>query len=410
MSTPDFIALVKDGLEHLYDPACLREHPLTRVLLPERLRPGVKSTQALRQVLLDAIDSLRRDTSPPSGAPWSRDHQILQLRYVEALPFREVMARLGLGQAQYFRNLRHAHQTIATLLWESVPAEARSAATTRAEAPGRRPPYAEVDAATHHGESLTDLNDTTRAVVELLRDVVANHDVVVCTQVPAQPLVVPGNRTALRQFVITAVGYVLGGARGGQIVISTMERPEHVIFSLTYEGALSDVGLQTNQAIERLALLRQLIESLHGALSVEKRTDGLAITAEIPVQRRTLLVIDDSPDMVQLVSRLIADQNYTVLSATTVSDGLAIARSAHPDVILVDIMLPGQDGWDAIQALKHDPSTQEIPILVCTVLGESDLALALGAAEFIRKPLTRDGLLAALARWADPLARRVGEH
>lgn len=412
---PEFVALVRDALEHLYDLVYLRDHPLALALSRDCLPPDVGNTLALRQVLLDAIDSLVLSDSLPSDTRQERDHRVLQLRYVEALPFREVATRLGLSQAQYYRDLRHAHEAIATLLWESAcrmetRSETAPAETISEEGSPLSPLYAEVEAATRDAESLTDLSSAICGVMGLLREIASSRNVEVSAVLPTRPLMIHGNRTALRQFVITAVGYLLGGAHGGHIVLSNGESAEGATLSLLYEGALSEAGLRTSQAMERLGVMRQLVQSLQGILNVEQRPDGLAIVVEMPVQRRIVLVIDDNPNMVQLIGRLVADQNYTILSAQSVREGLAQARSCRPDVILVDIMLPGQDGWDALQALKHDPATQEIPVLVCTVLEESELALALGAAEFIRKPLTRAGLLAALARWTAPSPQQAGER
>jgi len=98
-------------------------------------------------------------------------------------------------------------------------------------------------------------------------------------------------------------------------------------------------------------------------------------------------------------------RGYSVMSAGTVADGFALAVSKQPDVILLDVMLPEEDGWDALQALKHHPATQAIPVLVCSVLPEAALAHALGAAEFARKPISQAELLAALDRCVAAAAR-----
>ena len=94
----NFVDLVKDALEHLYDPASLRDHVLVGHLRPDRLPRGTGPAQALRQTLLDGVEQLNYSASPPSAAKPNRAHQILVLRYVEVLPFRDVMAELSLSQ------------------------------------------------------------------------------------------------------------------------------------------------------------------------------------------------------------------------------------------------------------------------------------------------------------------------
>lgn len=74
-----------------------------------------------------------------------------------------------------------------------------------------------------------------------------------------------------------------------------------------------------------------------------------------------------------------------------------------PDAIILDVMLPSADGYEALQTLRSDPITASIPVVVCTVLKQRDLALALGATDFLAKPATQGALLAALARcWVSP--------
>ncbi|MBI2941716.1 MAG: hypothetical protein HYY04_14895, partial [Chloroflexi bacterium] len=120
--SPDFVSLVKDALEHLYDPARLGDHPLVGLLLPERLPSGASRAQALRQALLDGIDRLDPGPAVPAGSRAHRAQQVLALRYVEALSYREAMAELGLSQTQFHRDQRHAFDCLAALLWETASA------------------------------------------------------------------------------------------------------------------------------------------------------------------------------------------------------------------------------------------------------------------------------------------------
>lgn len=415
-----FVDLVKDALEHLYDPLHLEEHPLARMLLPERLPPGVSRVEALRQVLLDSIDRL--DASVPSGSRQDRLHKILELRYVEALPYREVMAELALSQPQYHREQRRAVVTLASMLHEIVEglsqeqaglgagitgAPAASAQQALPQA-GLTQPFTEIDAAIHQGETVVDLCDLADGVIEMLRPIAANRGVVLIQERPTRPVLMRGSRTAIRQLLISLIGWLLDGVGGGQLVLSSRMANADVVLDIVRDGMRRDGAREDVEAREGLEDAERLLQSLGGVLRVSRGLDHTAATVRLPASHRLVLVIDDNPDIVQLISRFVADQGYAVVAAENVPEGLDLARSIMPDVIILDIMIPEKDGWDALQALKHDPATQDIPILVCTVLRESQLALALGAAEFIRKPLTVPCLLDALARWAhrSPLTAR----
>jgi CheY-like chemotaxis protein len=87
---------------------------------------------------------------------------------------------------------------------------------------------------------------------------------------------------------------------------------------------------------------------------------------------------------------------YRVVTAQTGHEAIDLARQLHPDVITLDLMMPDQDGWDLLQVLLNQVDTQGIPIIVCSVLRQKDLALSLGATAFLEKPVTQQALLSAL--------------
>lgn len=396
--TPEFVALVKDALDHLYVPLFLREHPLGDVMLEEALPPGPLREQSLRQALLDAIDRLRTSPSSPVFDRQRRAHQLLELRYVDGLHYRDIMRTLTISQSQYHREQRYALEVISALVWDT----SRSRTRNSPESIGRVSLHTEVRAAAHDSSSLTDLYQAAREALEILGPVARQKGIALSESLPSRPVLLFGNRTAVRQLVISVLGYVLGGASGGRLVLTEEASGSGIVLRAVYEGSVSAPSLETPEETERLTVIRDLLESLHGELGVDRGPDRVAVAITLPLQRRSLLVIDDNPGMVQLVTRLLADQDYAVLSGGSVPEGLELARASRPDAILLDIMIPMQDGWDALQILKHDPATLDIPILVCTVLAERELAMALGAAEFIQKPPTRAGLLTALARWTAP--------
>ena len=77
---------------------------------------------------------------------------------------------------------------------------------------------------------------------------------------------------------------------------------------------------------------------------------------------------------------------------------LSLARQLQPQAITLDVMMPTIDGWEVLQMLQTDPETQHIPVIVCSVWDEPELASSLGAAGFLKKPITQKDLLSALAR------------
>jgi CheY-like chemotaxis protein len=84
------------------------------------------------------------------------------------------------------------------------------------------------------------------------------------------------------------------------------------------------------------------------------------------------------------------------VSARSGEDGLRTVQQVMPDAILLDLMMPGMDGWELLQRLRTDGDTQDIPVIICSVINDPELAYSLGASKFVPKPVTRETLLEAL--------------
>lgn len=118
------------------------------------------------------------------------------------------------------------------------------------------------------------------------------------------------------------------------------------------------------------------------------------ITLHLPLAGQTqILVIDDHQAILQLFERYLAPHHYEVKKAQSGLEGLAMAAENPPDLIILDVMMPAMDGWQVLRSLKQNPITQEIPIIICSVLKEPELALSLGAQVYLKKPVDRLDLL-----------------
>jgi CheY-like chemotaxis protein len=83
-----------------------------------------------------------------------------------------------------------------------------------------------------------------------------------------------------------------------------------------------------------------------------------------------------------------------------------MAEEQAPQVIVLDVMMPERDGWTVLGQLREHPKTHDIPVIVCSILSQEQLALTLGAAQFLRKPVTRQALLSALDHQIEPATRK----
>jgi PAS domain S-box-containing protein len=113
-----------------------------------------------------------------------------------------------------------------------------------------------------------------------------------------------------------------------------------------------------------------------------------------------VLIIDDDATARTLLRRHLAKAGYRVEEAADGRTGLERARALRPQVITLDVMMPGMDGWAVLDALKADPMLADTPVVMATILDERRLGLSLGASDYITKPIDRQRLLAAVERVA----------
>jgi CheY-like chemotaxis protein len=116
-------------------------------------------------------------------------------------------------------------------------------------------------------------------------------------------------------------------------------------------------------------------------------------------------VIDDDPDTLDLLGRALVGAGFRVVTASGGEEALELARTLAPSAITLDVIMPGMDGWAVLRELKTDPQTRDIPVIMVTMTDDRDLGYALGATEFLTKPIQRDQLVRLLERQSsDPEA------
>lgn len=127
-------------------------------------------------------------------------------------------------------------------------------------------------------------------------------------------------------------------------------------------------------------------------LPVKSEKNDQAINFSNPITRKdkpkgkTVLLIDDDPHIHKDVETALSETDFEVVHALNGEKGIALAKSTKPDVIILDILMPGMDGWSVLSALKSDQNLASIPVIILTIVSESDLGYALGAIDYLRKP------------------------
>ena len=126
-------------------------------------------------------------------------------------------------------------------------------------------------------------------------------------------------------------------------------------------------------------------------MSLSSGVDRRQIDAAVTMARERVLVVDDERDILELVKYNLDKEGYQVTVVATGEDALAAARTRLPDIVILDLMLPGVDGLEVCRRLKADPTTRAIPIVMLTAKGdEADVVtgLELGASDYVTKPFS----------------------
>jgi len=118
--------------------------------------------------------------------------------------------------------------------------------------------------------------------------------------------------------------------------------------------------------------------------------------------KRRLLYIEDEQEMIELVRLILARRGFEVVGANGGREGLEAVRTQTPDLVLLDLMMPGMDGWDVYQQMKADEATQNIPVIIVTAKAQSiDKVLGLHIAkvdDYISKPFSPQELVESIEK------------
>jgi signal transduction histidine kinase/CheY-like chemotaxis protein len=263
------------------------------------------------------------------------------------------------------------------------------------------------------------------------------------------------DRTRLRQVLFNLLGNACKFTEDGRISLIAERRTTDGTESLQFDIVDTGIGL-TQEQIGKLfqnfvqvdssnvrklggtglglAISRRFCELMGGGISVEseygkgsifrvwlpagKVKDRLATGETIEaaaakaqanqngrVRSGTVLVIDDDPNAQELMRRCLASEGFQVVVAANGEEGLARARELHPAFITLDVVLPRMDGWAVLNTLKSDPRVCNIPVVMVTVVDDKNLGFALGASDYVTKPIDRGRLQTLIRKY-----HTAGDH
>lgn len=400
----------------LYDPSVIRTSPLTELFEVEQRRNPMF---ALQYLILNAIEALKPNSTMPATSRNWRVYQILRRRYSEQATQREVALELGLGLRQMQREEKLARRTLAEYLWATYDLENRVKPRPPAPAQAIVPSVIPTIHVPSPAEELEKLRETVPAQVTTIEPVIqevlktlgpslASLGVSVEYKVEESLPRVWSRGAVLQQALVSLVSLAIRTRPGGVIYIQPQVERQQVCLLIQTSASLQRPAFPVKDPGKALQAIEQLMPLCRGSLEImEWGEEGLPFAARITLstlEQATVLVIDDNTDTRQLFRRYLVGSHYHFVGAAGAEEGLALALELTPQLIVLDVMMPGQDGWSLLGRLREHPQTDHIPVIISTILPQEELALDLGAAGFIRKPVSQSALLSTLDR---QLARQV---
>jgi CheY-like chemotaxis protein len=387
----EFLAEVRDAITHLYDYAHLAGHPLALRLRARLGADASVATHSLRRTLLEHIEALRPpENTPPKDAAW-RPYAMLYHRYVLGQELDEVERELNLGRRQLQREQLRALRAVALSLWAQCGALA---------AKGEPPQVSEEllqeisRAATEQQQC--DVWEQFQSALEAVSALAHAHGVALQAQEPQARLHVRADPALFRQLLVGSLSFAVRWAGAQRLTVTAQRALGDVVCVLSAEPAASPKGETQPDALPET--LTYLAEVQGARLSQHWEQGKRMLKIGLPLARpdRTVLVIEDNPDLVALYNRYVEGHGYRLIVESDSSRALHTVAEIMPDAVLLDVMMRDVDGWQILKRLKQDPALQHIPVAMCSVLDERELASSLGAAAYLRKPIRPAQLLECL--------------
>jgi CheY-like chemotaxis protein len=427
-----FAGNLRRALHHLYDPVELRKSPLLPLF---GLDPST-GIAPLRQILESAIESLKPAVTVSAQADAWRTYRTLNHRFIEQFSQASVSANLGLSVRQLRRQERLALQTLADWLIQRYGLNLDELSLSEADAisaegmdsgdevdltpapplPGSRAPNEDaieqelkwIEQSFPSGQIAVAAAVT--AALQTVKPLMTASTVSCECDLPDGLPHLQAQSVTVRQVLLNILTAAIRTVPGGTVrVMAGYQPPDpHVWLNIEPRAAGEPhidphidphCGPHTMPAGENLRIARDLVNLCGGSLEMGAEAPGVPFTARLllpAVEQVPVLVIDDNTDTLQLVHRCLSNSRYQCVGAHDPAQVQGLMEQYQPRAILLDVMLPSIDGWDLLGRLRENPGTAGIPVIICTILPQEELALQLGAAAFLRKPVTRELLLQKL--------------
>lgn len=427
----DFQDLVRDALLHMHDVAYLQTHPLAWLVGGAEPSATVRG-KLLYRAIMEALEQTRPALGTAADSRAWRAYRILELRYVDGREASDVMQQVALSKNQYHRDHNRALRAVTSILWDRWRLDERWKSTQAAGSTPAELVRVEVECLEQSrqrgGPGRIAPAEVLLGVAELLRPLCLQRGVSLRIDAPSQLPPISGDRVALRQALLTVLARAVNATANGLVVVdasgksggvevrvtlATAEAPHGgpVHFArrasapgahhLAGEGCRGETAAGQPDRLLGVEESRPFVDQLGGSVVCRRLPEEIECWEVVfgfpAADRPRLLVVDNSTDFIRLVERYLAGEGWEVVGAPDVDTAYSLVEQERVNAVLLDVVIPERDGWELLLALKANSATKHLPVIVCSVLGEPEVAVSLGAAGYLRKPLDKPTLVKALA-------------
>lgn len=378
-----FASALRDALNQLHDPLYQPPH-----FLADALGGSGMNGESVQEFVRGGIESLRPTEDEPVGSRRQRIYDVLQLRYMQGVTQETTASRLDMTPRHLRREQSAAIEALARLLWEKrlQPFFEAASDVKRAQL------HQDVEALYRHDPStVSELDKVLAGVVTLISAVAERRSILVALHPIAPGLAIPLPAAQFRPLIVSLLTEMVRQVSGGGAVhIDAAPAPEQV-------NIIIAAGPVASAHAPEDSLAGELLRASGGRLDLQQVGDGLHLTLTFPLRRMyKIAVVEDNPDVIHTYQRYTRDTRYLIAPVEDFGRPIDEIERMTPDLVLLDVMLPGVDGWELLSRLKAHPRLHSTPVVICSVLEEEELALALGAARCLSKPLRYDKLIETL--------------
>jgi len=383
---------LKQALRALYDPQRLKANPLFSLF---GFQPEDGPTR-LQNLLISTIQNLKPIGTVSTQSQVWRVYQILIQRFVDQFSQNEVANSFGISVRQYRRLERLSIETLLEQLqFDPQPQiETDSIQNENRE-------YKEVSSdeellwlQSSQPKEILSIAEMVSNGLSTLEPLIQNRGCHVENHLSPDLPHVWAQRTSFQQGLINLLTVVVTIAYQEKVYIQEIIRASKLEITFTISGLNQVDNPEDIEA--KLLIATQLFQISDTSLSYTFKPDTHQYIAQLvlPIKaRQVVMALDDNQDTLQLYKRYLKDSEFSFIGLQETNDLIPSAVETQPGFIFIDVMLPETDGWELLGKMREHPKTKDIPVFICTILPQAELALMLGASGFLLKPFNRLQLL-----------------